>query len=99
MSKGDLGGLTVVFVLAIWLYGTLVLLERRWGYIIVLVASLLASALPVIHMMGRKGLTAGIKSSAGFFFAGTLLALGVTAVFSIMLSLRGLWSLKQGQPR
>jgi hypothetical protein len=31
------------------------------------------------------------KSSGAFFFIWTLLALGVTALFSIILSARGLW--------
>jgi len=39
------------------------------------------------------------KSSGGFFFVWTLLALGVTAVFSVILSARGLWSLRRVQPR
>ena len=49
-------------------------------------------------MMG-KGVGAIAKSSGGFFFVWTLLALGVTAVFSLILSARGLWSLRRGQPR
>jgi hypothetical protein len=98
LSRGDLSSLPVVFVLAAWMYGTLVLLERRSGHVIVLIASLLASALPVIHMLGRAGLTAGIKSSGGFFFAWTLIALGVTANFSAILSACGLWSLRRNRP-
>ena len=39
------------------------------------------------------------KSSGAFFFVWTLLALGVTALFSVILSVRGLWSLQWGQPR
>jgi hypothetical protein len=95
MSFGDITSLPVIFVLALWLYATLVLAERRSGYVIVLIASFLASGLPVVHMLGRSGLTAGIKSIGGFFFAWTLIALGVTATFSVMLSVRGLWSLRR----
>jgi len=72
--------------------------ERRSGYVILLLGSLLGSGVPVIHMMG-KGVGAIAKSSGGFFFVWTLLALGVTAVFSLILSARGLWSLRRGQPR
>jgi hypothetical protein len=32
-------------------------------------------------------------SSGGFFFIWTLLALGVTALFSVILAARGLWEL------
>ena len=99
-SPGGLSNLPVVLVWVVWLYATLVLVERRSGYVIILVMSLLASGLPVIHMTG-KGVVGGriAGSSGAFFFAWTLLALGVTALFSVILSVRGLWSLRRGQPR
>ncbi len=78
------------------------LAERRSGYVIILVASLLASGLPVIHMRG-SGLVGGKTNSSGdfgeFFFVWTLIALGVTTLFSVILSARGLWSLRRGQSR
>ena len=88
-------------VLVVLLYGTLVLAERRSGYVIILLGSLLGAGIPVIHMMG-KGVGVGgniAKSSGAFFFVWTLLALGVTALFSVILSARGLWSLQRSQPR
>ena len=99
-SPGGLSNLAVVLVWAVWLYATLVLVERRSGYVIILVMSVLASGLPVIHMTG-KGVVGGriAGSSGAFFFAWTLLALGVTAVFSVILSARGLWNLRRSQPR
>ena len=99
-SPGGLSNLPVVLVWVVWLYATLVLIERRSGYVIILVMSLLASGLPVIHMTG-KGLVGGriAGTSGAFFFAWTLLALGVTAVFSVILSARGLWNLRRAQPR
>jgi hypothetical protein len=98
MSPGGLSNLPVVLVLTVWVYAALVLAERRSGYVIILVMSLLASGLPVIHMTGSAGVTAGIKSGGAFFFAWTLLALGVTAIFSVILSVRGLRSPQRGQP-
>ncbi len=98
MEPGTLSNYTAVLILAVWLYGTLVLAERRSGYVILLLGSLLGSGVPVIHMMG-KGVGEIAKSSGGFFFVWTLLALGVTAMFSVILSARGLWSLRRGQPR
>jgi len=101
MASGQVSNLIGVLILVVWLYGTLVLAERRSGYIIILLGSLLAAGIPVIHMMG-KGVGVGgniAKSSGAFFFVWTLLALGVTAVFSVILSARGLWSLQRGQPR
>ncbi len=50
-------------------------------------------------MIGKGGVTGGIKSGGAFFFAWTLIALGVTALFSVTLSARGLRSLQRGQPR
>jgi hypothetical protein len=99
MEKGGASNLVAVPILVAWLYGTLVLAERRSGYIIILLGSLLASGMPVIHMMGAGVGAAIAKSSGAFFFVWTLLALGVTGLFSVILSVRGLWSLQRGQPR
>ena len=89
------GGLISV----VWLYAALVLAERRLGYVILLLASLLAMGIPVIHMKGNGvGVASGIaNSSGGFFFVWTLIALGVTALFSVILSAQGLWSLRRGR--
>ncbi|HEY9286002.1 MAG TPA: hypothetical protein VIP46_21305 [Pyrinomonadaceae bacterium] len=102
MAPGNFSNLIPVFFLLVWLYGTLVLAGRRAGYVIILVASLLASGLPVIHMRG-SGLVGGKINAGGdfgeFFFVWTLVAAGVTALFSVILSAHGLWSLRRGQPR
>jgi hypothetical protein len=46
------------------------------------------------------GVASGIaNSSGGFFFVWTLIALGVTALFSVVLSAHGLWSPQWGQSR
>ena len=96
------GGLSnlimLVLISVVWLYGTLVLAERRSGYVIILLASLLSMGVPVIHMRG-PGVGFGTTRSGGLFFIWTLLALGVTSLFSVILSVRGLWSLRRGQPR
>jgi hypothetical protein len=98
-EKGGASNLTAVPIFVVWLYGTLVLAERRSGYVIILLGSLLGLAVPVLHMMG-KGVGGEIaKSSGGFFFVWTIIALGVTALFSVILSLRGLWSLPWRRPR
>ena len=92
----EAGGSTLVGVpvLALWLYGTLVLAERRSGYIIMLIGSLLALGMPVIHVMGAGGVFRGqlAKSNGDFVFVWTLHAMGVTGLFSLILSVRGLWS-------
>jgi len=91
MEPGTLFDLIVVPILAVWLYGTLALAGKRSGYVIVLLLSLLGLLVPVIHMKGAGVGGALAKSSGGFFFIWTLFALGVTALFSVMLSARGLW--------
>jgi hypothetical protein len=92
MEPGTLSDLIALPILVVWLYGTLVLAGRRSGYIIILIGSLLGSLVPVIHMKGAGVGGAIAKSSGAFFFIWTLLALGVTALFSIILSVRGLCS-------
>jgi hypothetical protein len=98
-EKGTLSNLLAVPICVVWLYATVVLAGRRSGYIIVLLASLLSAGVPVIHMMGKGvGLGANIAKYAGhFFFVWTLLALGVTGLFSVILSTRGLWQLRRGR--
>jgi hypothetical protein len=100
-EKGGLSNLTAVPIFVVWLYGTLVLAERRSGYIIILLASLLGMGVPVIHMMGKGvGVASGIaNSSGGFFFIWTLIAVGMTTLFSVILSVRALWSLPWRPPR
>ena len=99
----EAGGSTLVAVpvLVIWLYGTQVLAERRSRHVIMLVGSLLGLGMPVIHVMGAGGVFRGAiaKSSGAFLFVWTLHALGVTSMFSLIPSVRGLWSLRRGQPR
>jgi hypothetical protein len=94
-EPGGVKNVTGVFIVVVWLYGTLVLAERRSGYIIMLLGSLGGSGVPVIHMMGA-GLVGGrIADSGGiFFWVWTLIALQVIAIFSFILSARGLWTLQ-----
>jgi hypothetical protein len=100
MEKGGASNLLAVPILVAWLYGTLVLAGRRSGYVIILLGSLLGAAVPVIHFTGADGVVGGgiAKSGGAFFFVWTQVALGVTAVFSVVLSVRGLWSLRGSGP-
>jgi len=101
MEKGGPSSLIIVPILVIWLYGTLELSGRRSGYVIVLLGSLLGAVVPVVHFSATGGVAAGeiAKSSGSLFFVWTQIALGVTAVFSVILSVRGLWRLRRGPPR
>ncbi|SRR5579871_1695472 len=85
---------TALAVLAVLLYGTLVLPERRSGHIIMLLIGLMAAAMPVMHMGGAHyGEIA--KSPGGFFFVWTLWALGGLGGVTLMLSVHGLWDLRR----
>jgi hypothetical protein len=97
-EKAGVSNLIAVPILVVWLYGTVVLAERRSGYVIMLLASLLGLLVPVIHMRGAH-YGQIVVSPGGFFFVWTMIALGVTALISVILSVRGLWSLRRGQPR
>ena len=99
MEPGTLFDLIPVPILAVWLYGTLALPERRSGYVIVLVGSLLGLIIPVVHMKGA-GVGGPIARSPGsFFFIWTLYALSVTSLFSVILAARGLWEHRTRQAR
>jgi hypothetical protein len=99
-EPGGFKNVSGILILAVWLYGTLALAGRRSGYILMLLGALLGSVVPLVHMRGA-GLVGGrVANSSGiFFWVWTLIALGVTASFSVVLSARGLWSLRRGQPR
>ena len=92
MEPGTLSDLIAVPILVVWLYGTLVLAEKRLGYVIILLGSLLGVLVPVIHMKGAGVGGAIAQSSGAFFFIWTLYALGVTSLFSVILAVRGLWA-------
>ena len=98
LEPGTPIGLFGVLILVVWLYATLVLAERRTGYIIMLLGSIFGLGVLVIHMRG-VGLVGGrIANTSGiFFWVLTLIALGVTSTFSSLLAARGLWSLRRGR--
>jgi hypothetical protein len=101
IERGTAANLPALPICVVWLYGTLVLAERRSGYVIVLLGSLLSAGIPVIHMRGAGvGAESAIAGTGGaLFYIWTLIALGVTGLFSVILSARGLWSLQWSRSR
>jgi hypothetical protein len=96
MERGTIdstwGGLVILFV---WLYGTLAIGNRRSGLVIMLLGSVLAAGVPVLHMQGR-GLVGGriaVDSSGAFFWIWTMVALGANGMISLALAVHALWSL------
>ena len=96
VAQGGAVNLVVtVPVLALWLFAALVLRERRSGYILLLIGSLFALAMPILHMTGPRFAGGEIaKPSGAFFFVWTLLALGIIGAVSAVLCVRALWTLR-----
>ena len=97
ISKAQSSNIALV-VLAVLLYGTLVLAERRSGHVIMLVVGVFAALMPALHMRGAHYPEIA-ASAGGYFFVWTLWALGGLGGCTIMLSARGLWRLLRGQPK
>lgn len=99
IEPGTTTNLSALPTFGVWLYGTLVLSERRSGYIIMLLGGLLSLAPAILHLRG-KGVGVGSSiahSSGGFFFIWTLFALGLSGLVAFALSIHGLWSLRRRQ--
>lgn len=92
-EPGGFKNVSGMLMMVVWLYGTVVLGGRRSGYIIILLGSILGVIISLAHMRGA-GLVGGriANSSGKFFWVWTILALQVTATFSLILAARGLWS-------
>jgi hypothetical protein len=91
VDGADQGGsrvLIAVLILVVWLYAILVLTDRKSGYIIGLIVSLLNSIIPIGHLTGIGGeATLGqIATSSGPFFVWVIFALGLTVFPSLILS-------------
>jgi len=98
-DKSPALNVVAIAVLVIWLYGTLVLAERRSGHAIMLLGSVAGMIVFAVHASRSGGLSAGTiaASSGAFFFVWTLLSLAVTSVFSAILSAYGLWNLRRSK--
>jgi hypothetical protein len=73
---------------ALWLYATLMLSDRVWGYIIMLLGGLIGAGMIIVH--AKAGGVVG--KSDGLFFVWTLFALSTTGWFTAILSARGIWT-------
>ncbi len=91
--------LTVIFVLGLFLYGALVLAERKWGYIIMFIGGLAGLGMPILHMYLAHNVIANDlgRARGDYLFVWTLLAIGVSGLFSLVLSVRCLVNPQWGQ--
>jgi hypothetical protein len=94
LDKGGPGlAFVVVPILLVVACGTLLLAERRSGHVIMLLGGLAALGMPIIHR--NNGFTPTVaRSPGGLLFIWTLIALGVTGGLAVILSARGLWTLR-----
>jgi hypothetical protein len=96
-AGGGLSNLIGIAILVIYLCATLLWSDRRAGLIVVLLGSVIAAGMPVIHMSGAG---VGVKRSAGaLFFIWTLYTLGVTGTFGVILSARALRNTQRAASR
>ena len=99
IEPGTISAFGGLLILAVWLCATLVLAERRSGLVLMLLGSILASGVPVLHMQG-VGLIGGriaANSSGALFWVWTNIALGASGMLSVILSVRGLWRLRRAR--
>ena len=83
-----------VAIFLVWLWGTLMLSERRTGYVIMLLGGLFATAMPFLHFNGSRYPSVA-TSSWGFFFVWSLIVVGTTGAFAVILAVRALWLSRQ----
>src|ERR1044071_2861274 len=90
-EPGNVNNLLIVPIAVVWIYSTLMLAERRAGYIINLLFSLFSLVVPLVHARGKGfGVASRMAHTTGhFFFVYSLLLIGVLGVFSAILSVHG----------
>lgn len=76
-----------VAIFAVWLYGTLMLSDRIWGYIIMFLGGLIGIGMIIVHSRDFV-----VSPSHGFFFVWTLFALSTTGWFTLILSAQAIWT-------
>lgn len=89
LERDGARNLIMVLILTFWLWVTLVLERPRWRYVMLFMGSLLAAAMPVLHLRTFGG--EFIASGGGFFSIWLLIALGTLGTFSAILAARELW--------
>ena len=87
----------VVPIVVVFLYGALVLADRWPRYIVILLGSLLGLYAVYIHAKSAR-IAEIAQGNGGNFFLWTLIALGITSMFSLILCGRIMWRLLRRQP-
>jgi hypothetical protein len=96
-EPGKLSTIYGILIAEVWVYATVMLTDRRTGLVIVLVLSILGCGVPVIHMTGAGMVGGRVAHTSGMLlWVFTLLALGVTTMFSAILAAHQLWNFRRG---
>ncbi len=91
-DKGGPGMAYVLIpILLVVACGTLLLVERRSGYVIMFLGGLAALGMPILHRNGAFTPTVA-QAPGGIVFIWTLVLLGVTGSLTIILSALGFWN-------
>ena len=93
LEPGTVSSVGGFFILAVWLCATLVI-PGRTGLVILLLGSILASGVPILHMQG-VGLVGGriaVNSSGALFWVWTNIALGASGMVTFVLAAVALWN-------
>lgn len=99
LEPGTLSGFGGLVILAVWLCGALVI-GGRFGLVILLLGSILASGVAVLHMSGA-GYVGGripVNSSGALFWVWTNIALGASGMVSFVLAAVALWKQRRREP-
>ena len=93
LETAKIANLPGVFILIVWLFGTLVVRERLAGRIIMLFFGIAGFGVLALHMTGG-GLTGGrIANTSGiFFWVVTALTLGTASAITAILASMELWN-------
>ena len=94
MEPGTLPAAGGIAIQVVWLSGALLIRERAVGLVILTLASLMGTGVPLLHMSGAGlvGKSISVNSSGAFFWVWTNIALGSVSAIALFLSIAGLWS-------
>ena len=101
MEPGTLAAAGGIAILVVWLFAALIIRERAVGLVILSLASLMGTGVPLLHMSGAGlvGKSISVNSSGAFFWVWTNIALGAISAIALFLSVAGLVSLWRGRRR
>jgi hypothetical protein len=88
------GNFTVIAVLSILLWGTVMLAGRRSGFVIQLLTGLIALGMPILHLKSH-GVSPDPRPGGIFLFMWTMIVLGILGIFTAMLAARALWNTRR----